>query len=101
MANSSELLNFLSQDQKLNSQTLEAREQLSKCVQMAFTYLVHCLREILNQSMPALFQTARNSIEAPGICYVNLNSNKLWIDKKKCFNNGRFYLFLCLIAYIQ
>lgn len=69
MANSSELLNFLFRDRQLNIQTLEVREQLADCVQMAFNYLVRCVRGKLNQAMPMFFETGLNASEASGTLY--------------------------------
>jgi len=67
MANSSELLNFLSRDRGLYSHTLDAQDHLADCVQMAFTYLVHCLQEDLNQAMPAFLKMTPDIADAPGM----------------------------------
>jgi afadin len=64
MANSSELLNFLTRDRGLYSHTLEAQDHLADCVQMAFAYLVNCLQEDLNQAMPAFLKVTPDIADA-------------------------------------
>ncbi|XP_036281474.1 afadin isoform X15 [Pipistrellus kuhlii] len=68
MANASELLNFIKQDQDLSRITLDAQDVLAHLVQMAFKFLVHCLQAELNNYMPAfLDDPEENSLQRPKI----------------------------------
>ncbi|XP_029450151.1 afadin isoform X5 [Rhinatrema bivittatum] len=68
MANASELLNFIKQDQDLSRITLDAQDVLAHLVQMAFKYLVHCLQSELNNYMPAfLDDPEENNLQRPKI----------------------------------
>ncbi|XP_075453025.1 afadin isoform X26 [Ascaphus truei] len=68
MANASELLNFIKQDQDLSRITLDAQDVLAHLVQMAFKYLVHCLQSELSNYMPAfLDDSEENNSQRPKI----------------------------------
>ncbi|GAB1603000.1 afadin-like isoform X2 [Argonauta hians] len=62
MANASEMLNFLKQDQDVRLFSREAQDMLAESVQMAFHHLVNCLHFDLSHTMPA-FVNEEESVE--------------------------------------
>ncbi|XP_029640557.1 afadin isoform X3 [Octopus sinensis] len=62
MANASEILNFLKQDQDIRLFSREAQDILAESVQMAFHHLVNCLHFDLSHTMPA-FVNDDDSVE--------------------------------------
>jgi len=66
MANSSEMLHFLSCDVDISGLSAEAQNVLAECVQHAFLLLVDTLQNSLHQTMPAFISTNPDVDIAPG-----------------------------------
>ena len=66
MANSSEMLHFLSCDVDIAGLSAEAQNILAECVQHAFLLLVDTLQNSLHQTMPAFISTNPDVDIAPG-----------------------------------
>ena len=64
MANTSELLNFIRQDQDLVPLTTEIQDRFAKTVQSSFRHLVQCMQHTLIELMPAFL--AESDEDLPG-----------------------------------
>ncbi|XP_051501947.1 afadin [Myxocyprinus asiaticus] len=67
MANTSELLNFIRQDQDLSPITLQAQNTLAHLVQQAFRYLSNRLRVDLENDLPGFFTDVEETAQAKEI----------------------------------